>query len=93
MPDDSVTQSTVGLSHIKQVINTLEHWRFTNQQCYKDDPDTQRPLRDDEQISAFESAAAHDEPKRVQMAQVLKATGTSSGKSFICHCAFCDLLM
>jgi hypothetical protein len=29
----------------------------------------------------FESAAGHDEPKHVQMAQTLKATGTSSGKS------------
>ncbi|KAF8231507.1 hypothetical protein L208DRAFT_1276833, partial [Tricholoma matsutake] len=60
---------------------------------YKDDPNTQWPLWDDEQISACESAAAHDEPKCVQMAQVLKAMGTSSGKSFICHCSFHDLLL
>jgi hypothetical protein len=87
-----MVQSTVGLSQIKQVINALEHWRFTNQRQYKDQPDTQRPLREDVQISAFESAAAHDEPKRIEMAQALKATGTSSGKFFLCHRSFYDLL-
>ena len=37
-------------------------------------------LRLDARIRRFESAAKHDEPKRVESAQVLKASGSSSGE-------------
>lgn len=82
----SLTGSAVGVATIKQVISALEHWRFVNQSRYKHDPEAQRTLRADPQICAFESAAAHDEPKRIQMAQALKAAGTSAGEISTLFC-------
>ena len=73
----------MGLSVIKQTISALEYHRFQNQHKYKDVPDSQIGLRLDARIRRFESAAKHDEPKRVESAQVLKASGSSSGACFL----------
>lgn len=72
--------SVVGLSVIKQTISALENHRFQHQHLYRHIPESQLGLRLDARIRRFESAAKHDEPKRVESAQVLKASGSSSGK-------------
>jgi hypothetical protein len=43
-------------------------------------PDAQTPLRSDYRVKTIETAKKHDEPKRVESSQALKATGSSSGK-------------
>ncbi|KAF9232053.1 hypothetical protein BU15DRAFT_67816 [Melanogaster broomeanus] len=45
--------------------------------CTSTSPDTQRRLRDDTRVRAIESASKHNEPKRIDTAQTLKAAGTS----------------
>ena len=72
--------SVVGLSVIKQTISALEYHRFQHQHTYKHIPESQVGLRLDARIRRFESAAKHDEPKRVESTQVLKAAGSSSGE-------------
>jgi hypothetical protein len=61
----------------------LEDWRRHNhnQLPYKNIPEAQIGLRTDPRITAFESAAAHQAPERVKMAQALKAKGSSAGES------------
>jgi hypothetical protein len=60
----------------------LEDWRRHNhnQLPYKNIPEAQISLRTDPRITAFESAAAHQAPERVKMAQALKAKGSSAGE-------------
>lgn len=70
----------VGLSVIKQTISALENYRFEHEHLYKHIPEAQIGLRLDARIRRFESAAKHNEPKRIESAQVLKASGSSSGK-------------
>jgi hypothetical protein len=78
-PDTIVT---VGLSHIKQAITTLEYWCFTNQCCFKHNLETQKPLCSDPQVSRFKSAAGHDKPKCVKEVIILKGVGTPVGEVF-----------
>ena len=70
--------SIVSLSVIKQMISALEYHRFQHQHTYKHIPESQVGLRHDTRICRFESAAKHDELKRVESTQVLKAAGSSS---------------
>jgi hypothetical protein len=57
-------------------------WRHNpNQLLYKNIPEAQISLWTDPRITAFESAAAHQAPARVKMAQALKAKGSSAGES------------
>ncbi|KIJ04442.1 hypothetical protein PAXINDRAFT_22268 [Paxillus involutus ATCC 200175] len=79
--EGTVTGSTVGKSQIAQAISALEDRRRNEQHKYKHVADTQQRLRDDTRIRAIESAVRHNEPKRVDSAQTLKATGTSQGAS------------
>ena len=72
--------SVVGLSVIKQMISALEYHRFQHQHTYKHIPESQVGLQLDVRIRRFEFAAKHDEPKRVESTQVLKAAGSSSGE-------------
>ncbi|KAJ7775217.1 hypothetical protein B0H14DRAFT_3588328 [Mycena olivaceomarginata] len=71
--------SSIGKSQISQVISALEDYRRNSQHLYKDCLEAQIPLRNDQCIRQFESAAAHDEPNRAEKAQVTKAAGSSSG--------------
>jgi hypothetical protein len=48
-------------------------------------PDAQTPLRSDYRVKTIETAKKHDEPKRVESSQALKATGSSSGKPSCPH--------
>lgn len=66
------------------MISALEHWRYNNAHLFRDIPDTQRTLRSDNRIKTIESAKKHDEPKRVESSQALKAAGTSSGQPSLC---------
>lgn len=79
---EKIPGSVVGLSVIKQTITALEYHRSQHQHLYKHIPESQIGLRLDARIRRIESAAKHDEPKRVESAQVLKAAGSSSGMSF-----------
>jgi hypothetical protein len=48
-------------------------------------PEARVRLRDDNRIRHIESAAKHDEPKRAESFQVLKASGTMSGQCSFAH--------
>ena len=69
----------MGKSQVAQVISALENHRLLNQHLYKGDRDANTKLRDDVRIRTIESAAKHNEPKRVESAQKLKAAGSSAG--------------
>ncbi|KAH7904163.1 hypothetical protein BJ138DRAFT_964470, partial [Hygrophoropsis aurantiaca] len=73
-----IAGSSVGKSQVAQVISALESHRRFNQHLSKLVPDSQIPLCQDIRIRAFESAAKHNEPKRIDSAQSLKAAGSSS---------------
>ncbi|KAJ6629729.1 hypothetical protein B0H10DRAFT_2208694 [Mycena sp. CBHHK59/15] len=76
--DGSASTGTVGVSHVKQVISALEHWRSNNQHLYPDVREAQIGLRFDCRIKTFETAAAHKEPQRIKMSHTLKAKGTNA---------------
>ena len=78
---ECIPGSSVGKSVVQQVISALENWRVNHQHLHKDDPEAQMTLRSDNRIKLYETASKHNEPKRVQSSQVLKASGTSSGES------------
>ncbi len=71
----------MGHSHISQVINSLERHRKDHQHEleYQACAESLIPLRHDIRISTYEKGSRVDEPKRVQEAHALKATGVSSG--------------
>jgi len=62
---------------IQQAISALEDWRKSHHHLHKDVTEAQVRLRDDIHIQTIESAAKHNEPMRVDSAQILKASGTS----------------
>ena len=78
-----IEHSNIGKESISQTVSALEHWRFNHAHFYRDDPDVQVPLRYDTWVQTIEMAKKHDEPKRVESAQALKATGCSSGQPFL----------
>jgi hypothetical protein len=65
---------------IQQAISALEDWRKSHHHLYKDVTEAQARLWDDIRIRTIESAAKHNEPMRVDSAQILKASGTSYGE-------------
>ncbi|KAG1879431.1 hypothetical protein C8R48DRAFT_685646, partial [Suillus tomentosus] len=75
---DTIPGSNVGKSVIQQAISALEDWRMSHHHLYLGVPEAQVRLRDDNRIRQIESAAKHDEPKRAESSQVLKASGTTS---------------
>jgi hypothetical protein len=77
---ETIPGSNVGKSVIQQVISALEDWRVNNHHLYKHVPEAQIRLRDDNRIRTLESAAKHNEPKRADSAQTLKASGASYGE-------------
>jgi hypothetical protein len=79
--NETIPNSTVGKQVISQKISALENWRVNHHHLYKDNMEAQISLRFDNRIQRIESAAKHNEPKRTASSQVLKAAGTSSGKS------------
>ena len=76
----TIQGSSLGKSHVAQVINALEKYRLNHEHGYPRDHETRVSLRKDSRIRAFESASKHNEPKRVEKSQTIKAAGTSSGK-------------
>ncbi|KAF8058971.1 hypothetical protein FPV67DRAFT_489719 [Lyophyllum atratum] len=68
----------VGKSQVALAINGLEYYRHQHQHEYQDDQEAQRGLRNDKRVRAFESASKHNEPKRAENSQALKAAGASS---------------
>ncbi|KIK32123.1 hypothetical protein CY34DRAFT_111093, partial [Suillus luteus UH-Slu-Lm8-n1] len=75
---DLIQGSSLGKSHIAQVINALEKYRLNHAHSFLRDHETHISLRRDSRIRAFESASKHHEPKRVEKSQTVKAAGTSS---------------
>ena len=69
----------MGKSHIVQVILALEYWRFQNHHHYKDIPEAQVSLWNDNRIHTLEACSKHNEPKWIENSQALKAAGSSSG--------------
>lgn len=78
---DTIEGTNVGRWSLKQAISALEWWRFNHQSDYEGDTEAHTSLRNDDRIRAFERAASHNEPKRIQTSQTLKAAGTSAGLS------------
>lgn len=79
---ETIPNSNLGKEAISQAISALENWRFNHAHHYRDIRDAQVPLRSDYRIKTIETAKRHDEPKRIETSQALKATGTSSGMLF-----------
>ena len=77
---ETIPGSNISKSVIMQVINALKDWRVNNHHLYKHVPEAQVQLHDDNQIRTLESAAKHNEPKRANSAQTLKASGASYGE-------------
>ncbi|KAG5641029.1 hypothetical protein DXG03_006361 [Asterophora parasitica] len=74
--NETVPGSFVGRSHLKQAISALKNHRLNNQSDYLNEPDAQHALQSVERIKKFEDSISHDEPKRVEKSQALKAAGT-----------------
>ena len=72
--------SSLGKSHIAQVINALENHRLNREHEYPRDHETWFSLRKDVCIWAFESALMHSELSRIGRSQAVKAAGTTSGE-------------
>lgn len=74
----------MGVSSIKQTINSLEHHRFEHSRDpeYLADPESQIKLRDDPYIKAIEQAAQTGEAKRQEASQEMKAKGMVSGELY-----------
>ncbi|KAI5822566.1 hypothetical protein K523DRAFT_256760 [Schizophyllum commune Tattone D] len=70
----------LGVSSVKQAISALEYCRINNehQDCYKEDPESLRKLREDQRVRMYEKAAAANEPQRLKDAEATKADGTSA---------------
>jgi hypothetical protein len=79
----TIQGSSLGKSHVAQVINALEKYQLNHEHHYTLDHETCVSLRKDSRIRTFESASKHNEPKRVEKSQVVKAAGTSSGECLV----------
>ncbi|KAJ8488942.1 hypothetical protein ONZ45_g13777 [Pleurotus djamor] len=70
----------LGVQSIKQTVSALESHRRNHQHedLYKQCPESQRPLRDDERIRTYERAAQTSEAQLLASAARTKATGSVS---------------
>ncbi|KAF9059158.1 hypothetical protein BDP27DRAFT_1371825 [Rhodocollybia butyracea] len=70
----------VGFEHLKQCVSALEYHRFNHKHepCYKADPASQVPLRDDTRIKTFEKVAKANWPNVIADSHSRKAAGTSA---------------
>ena len=75
----TIEGSSLGKSHIAQVINALENHGLNHEHEYPWDHKTRTSLQKDAHIRAFESSSKHTEPSRVERSQAIKAAGTTSG--------------
>ncbi len=85
----TIPNSNVGKESILQTISALKHWWFNHAYCYQDVPDALIPLRSDSWVKTIEMAKKHDEPKRIESSQALKAIGSSLGQPFSCLSSLC----
>ncbi|OJA10888.1 hypothetical protein AZE42_11709 [Rhizopogon vesiculosus] len=86
----TIQGSSLGKSHVAQVINALEKYRLNQEHFYLCDHEMHVSLCKDSCIRAFELALRHNEPKRVEKSQTIKAAGTSSDtytKAELMHCS------
>jgi len=75
--------TSVGKEHIKQVISALQRYMRSHQHdaLYRDCPETQIPLRNQDWVKLYETAASANEPTRIKQAHTMKTKGTGAGKS------------
>jgi hypothetical protein len=71
--------SSLGKSHMAQVVNALENHRLNHEHEHPQDHETRTSLRKDACIRAFESASKHNELSRIERSQAVKAARTTSG--------------
>ena len=76
----TIPNLNVGKESILQTISVLECWWLNHAHKYRAVPEMQTGLRLDAWVKTIERAKRHDEPKRVESSQALKATGSSSGE-------------
>ncbi|KZV95542.1 hypothetical protein EXIGLDRAFT_707084 [Exidia glandulosa HHB12029] len=69
--------TSVGKETIIGDITALERLRLATQDQFPNDIEAHTKLRDDDRIRKIQAAAKHDEPKRIEKSQLLKASGTS----------------
>ncbi|KZV77951.1 hypothetical protein EXIGLDRAFT_693540, partial [Exidia glandulosa HHB12029] len=69
--------TSVGKETIIRDIAALEHLRLATQDRFPNDIEAHTKLHDDDRICKIQAAAKHDEPKRIEKSQLLKASGTS----------------
>ncbi|KAJ8093963.1 hypothetical protein PM082_009846 [Marasmius tenuissimus] len=74
-----IPNSSLSVHSVKSCINALENLRLRTQHEHKNDPDAQRPLREDLRIKMIEKRAQADEKTHEDEAMKLKAVGTSAG--------------
>ena len=77
---ETIEGSSLGKSHIAQVVNALENHWLNHEHEHSRDHETRNSLRKDVRIRAFESASKHNEPSRIERSQAIKAAGTTSGR-------------
>ncbi len=77
-----ISGTSVGKELIKQIISALQRYMHAHQHEaeYFNCPDTRTPLRSQDIVKMYETAACANEPKRIQEAHILKAKGTLNGK-------------
>ncbi|KAG6370583.1 hypothetical protein JVT61DRAFT_11380 [Boletus reticuloceps] len=75
---EMIEGSSLGKSHIAQVINALENYRLNHKHEHPRDHETRSSLQKDVHICMFESASKHNEPSRIERSQAIKAAGTTS---------------
>jgi hypothetical protein len=71
--------SSLGKSHMAQVVNALENHQLNHEHEHPQDHETRTSLWKDACIHAFESASKHNEPSGIERSQAIKAAGTTSG--------------
>lgn len=73
----------MGASSISLTVSALEHHRKirAHHDEYRTCPEAQRPLREDQRIKTYETAAKAKEVDRRKKSHVLKAQGTADRKS------------
>ncbi|KAI9568775.1 hypothetical protein HD554DRAFT_2171918 [Boletus coccyginus] len=73
---NTIEGSSLGKSHIAQVINTLEKHQLNHEYKHPPNHEIQVPLYKDSYIRVFESASKHNGPSWVVKSQAIKTVGT-----------------
>lgn len=78
--EESVAGTSLGKSAIQGRISALEFFRRIHAEDHPDEKDAQIPLRSTPSIRELETTIKSNVAARVVSAQILKASGSTSGK-------------